>query len=194
MNEPLCSEFSNEATIKRVRAAREYIKGIDDGYVGFLAAAVFICIAAASLIATVVYESGWFVIAGITSYISFLVWIYTYVYASRSWTLSRAIFEIITDDIIILDADPTLEPKPEPPPEPEPDVMQVISADEQLMALLKDMPTAKLQALIDAKSIQMNLSCLKRQTAKIDLIHRNLTREITVKTNKKGDRSVEKKR
>ncbi|MDD2600899.1 MAG: hypothetical protein PHO37_17030 [Kiritimatiellae bacterium] len=136
-----------EKTKKRVHETRESIKNSFGDGVFVIAILAGVISAITALAVGLVFNSWWMALSACAAYITLAIFLYTFEFARRAYILSHAIFEVIADGI----EPPDPEPTPEPTPEPEP--MRIISADQQLTHLLKALPAAKLQALIDAKQL-----------------------------------------
>lgn len=138
-----------EKTKKLVHETRESIKNSFGDGVFIIAILAGVTTAIIALAVGLTFNSWWMALSVCAAYISFAIFLYTFDFSRRAYILSHAIFEIVADGIEPPEPDPASAPEPEPEPEP----MHVISTDEQLMHLLKALPAAKLQALIDAKQL-----------------------------------------
>ena len=145
--------------VNNVREVRAYLKSCDAGDTSAMLfiATILIFLASAALCACVMSASRALGV-GFGSAVSFLCWALIIIYSRRAWLMARAAFEVAADGV---DANPetfqeghSAQPEPEPFAAPPPDPMARISADAELRQLLNDMPTEKLQAIIDARAMR----------------------------------------
>ncbi len=151
-----------EATVELVRETRKSIRSMTDDTTAM-------SVAAFCLIVAVIVGVSFGSVAGqaaglcygVGTFGSLMFWIWMMLFARRAWLLSQAAFVVAADSVadepLDEQAQPQATPEPEPEPQPlapEPSPMEQITSDAKLMQLLMDMPTEKLQSIIDARSIR----------------------------------------
>lgn len=150
-----------ERTVKLVREMRGTLVQIDDATNSIpIFALCAIASAVGGLLAGSHLAPAIGVAYGVGSFVGLIFWVWMMIYARRAWLFARAAFEVASDCV---DDEPAQEPAvaappvldPEPPPAVQvPEPIERISSETAFMQMLKDMPSEKLQAILDARALR----------------------------------------